>query len=73
MPLLRPFSITLFLLFFTSLITAQSCSDSITAYPLCSQVYLHFVIAEGIGKVVDAPHVPCQTGDNPGQCHLSAR
>lgn len=72
MPLFRALFITLFFSFLSTVAAAQSCSDCITAYPLCSQVYLHFVIAEGIGKVVDAPRVPCQTGDNPGQAEKNS-
>lgn len=59
--------------FLSTLSAAQSCSDCITAYPLCDQTYLHFTIAKGIGKVADAARTPCfRNGENYGQAEENA-
>ena len=70
-----PFRLSIALLFslLPQLATAQSCSDCITAYPLCDQTYLHFIIAAGIGKVADADNVPCfRNGEQRGQAEVNS-
>ncbi len=64
----RNLSIALFLLFLSTLSTAQNLGDCVTAFAVCDQTFLHFKVNEGRGYMLDTDLVPCfMNGENQGE------